>query len=75
MSIENYSYLWDKKRADFVLVKTDLGYGIVDKRERSTLLISDEELEKNIIFKMLENGKKVYDNINQAYTDVYPDTP
>ena len=31
MSIENYSYLWDKKRIDIVLVKTELGYGIVDK--------------------------------------------
>lgn len=70
MNIGNYSYLWDKKRTDFVLVKTDFGYGIVNKREQSMLLISDEELEQNIICKMLENGKKVYDNINRAYTDI-----
>ncbi|MBP3490156.1 MAG: hypothetical protein J6K53_17465 [Roseburia sp.] len=70
MSIENYSYLWNEKKADFVLVKTDFGYGIVDKKEQSMLLISDEELEQKIISKMLENGNKVYDNINQAYSDV-----
>lgn len=46
MNIENYSYLWDKKRTDFVLVKTDFGYGIVDKREQSMLL-------KNGIIKIL----------------------
>lgn len=70
MSIENYSYLWNEKKTDFVLVKTDFGYGIVDKKEQSMLLISDEELEQKIISKMLENGNKVYDNINQAYSDV-----
>ncbi len=68
MSIENYSYLWNEKKADFVLVKTDVGYGIVDKKEKAMLLISDRELEQNIISKMLENGNKIYDNINQAYT-------
>lgn len=70
MSLQNYSFLWDERGEDFVLVKTDLGYGIVDKRERTMLLISDEELELRIIEKMLENGSKVYDDINQAYADV-----
>lgn len=70
MCIENYSYLWNEKREDSVLVKTDLGYGIVDKKEHSVLLMEDEELEQRIIRKMLKNGNKVYDDINQAYADV-----
>ncbi len=70
MCIENYSYLWNEKKKDFVLVKTDLGYGIVDKREHSVLLMEDEELEQRIISKMLKNGNKVYEDINQAYADV-----
>lgn len=69
MSIQNYSFIWDEKRENFVLVKTDLGYGIVDKKEHAMLLISDEELEQRIIEKMLENGSKVYNDINQAYMD------
>ncbi len=69
MSIQNYSFLWDEKKENFVLVKTGLGYGIVDKKEHSMMLISDEELEQRIIEKMLENGSKVYDDINQAYMD------
>lgn len=70
MCIENYSYLWIEKKEDSVLVKTDLGYGIVDKREHSVLLMEDEELEQRIISKMLKNGNKVYEDINQAYADV-----
>lgn len=70
MCIENYSYLCNEKREDSVLVKTDLGYGIVDKKEHSVLLMEDEELEQRIIRKMLKNGNKVYDDINQAYADV-----
>ena len=58
MSIENYSYLWDQERTDFVLVKTELGYSIVDKMKQSVLLIEDETLEQNIIGKMLENGEE-----------------
>lgn len=70
MGIENYSYLWNEMKMDFVLVKSNLGYSIVNKKEQSMLLISDEELEKKIIYKMLENGNMIYDDINQAYKDV-----
>ena len=70
MSIENYLYLWNEKKMDFVLVKSDLGYSIVNKKEQTMLLVSDEELEQKLISKMLENGNAVYDNINQAYNDV-----
>lgn len=70
MSIENYLYLWNEKKMDFVLVKSDFGYSIVNKKEQTMLLVSDEELEQKLISKMLENGNAVYDNINQAYNDV-----
>lgn len=70
MSLENYSYLWNEKKMNFVLVKSDFGYSIVDKKEQAMLLISDEELEQKLIIKMLENGNSVYENINQAYSDI-----
>lgn len=70
MSIENYSYLWNEKKMNFVLVKSDFGYSIVDKKEQAMLMVSDEELEQKLIIKMLENGNSVYDNINQAYSDI-----
>ncbi len=70
MCIENFSYLWNERREDFVLVKTDLDYCIVDKRKQSVLLVEDEELDQRLISEMLKNGNKVYDDINQAYADV-----
>lgn len=70
MCIENFSYLWNERREDFVLVKTGLDYCIVDKRKQSVLLVEDEELDQRLISEMLKNGNKVYDDINQAYADV-----
>lgn len=70
MCIGNFSYLWNEKREDFVFVKTDLDYCIVDKRKQSMLLVEDEELDQRLISEMLKNGNKVYDDINQAYADV-----
>jgi hypothetical protein len=69
MSINEYTYLWTKKD-EFVLVNTEYGYGIVNKKEQTVLSISDEELEKQLINKMLEEGNKVYENILDAYADV-----
>ena len=70
ISIENYSYIWGEKKTDFVLVKTDLGYGIINKKEQTMLLMSDEKMEQKIVNKMLENGNKIYDDIKKAYNDV-----
>ena len=69
MSINEYTFLWTKKD-EFVLVNTEYGYGIVNKKEQTVLSISDEELEKQLINKMLEEGNKVYENILDAYADV-----
>ena len=70
MCIEDYSYLWNEKKMDFVLVKSNFGYSIVDKKEQAMLLISDEAIEQKLITKMLESGNKIYDIINQAYSDI-----
>ncbi|MCR4617772.1 MAG: hypothetical protein K5669_06260 [Lachnospiraceae bacterium] len=70
MNISEYTYLWTTKKDEFVLVNTEYGYGIVNKKEQTVLSISDEELEKQLINKMLEEGNKVYENILDAYADV-----
>jgi len=61
MNISEYEYLWDKNKAEYVLVNTEFGYGIVNKKEQTVLSISDEELEE---------GNKVYENILDAYADI-----
>ena len=70
MNIEEYKYLWESDKADWVLVNTEYGYGIVNKKTQMALLVSDDELEEAIIAKMLESGNRVYENINDAYSDI-----
>ncbi len=70
MNIDEYTYLWTTKKDEYVLVNTEYGYGIVNKKEQTVLSISDEELEEQLINKMLEEGNKVYENILDAYADV-----
>lgn len=42
MDIDEFEYVWTTRKGDFVLVKDDYGYAIVDKRERAVLLIEDD---------------------------------
>ena len=69
MNIDEYSYLWTDKKEEFVLVNTEFGYGIVNKKEQTVLAISDESLEAEIISKMMAEGNQKYDNILEAYAD------
>ncbi len=75
MEVEEYSYLWKEEKEDYVLVKPILGdeileYSIIDKKHQMMLVVEDDELAKKLIEKMLENGNKIYEDINQAYKDV-----
>ena len=73
--VENYSYLWKEKKEDYVLIKPTVGdeileYAIIDKKHQMMLMMEDNELAKKLVEKMLENGKKIYEDINEAYKDV-----
>lgn len=70
MNVNEYSYLWEEEKRDWVLVNTSYGYGIVNKRAQTALLISDDDLEEAVIDKMLAEGNAVYDDINLAYNDI-----
>ena len=69
MNIDAYQYIWKSEHSDWVLVNTEYGYGIVNKKTKMALLVSDDELEAAIIAKMLESGNRVYESINDAYKD------
>ena len=70
MNLEEYSYLWTTEKEDSVLVNTEYGYGIVNKRNHTVLSISDESISKAVVQKMLDEGNKTYENILDAYDDV-----
>ncbi len=70
ININEYDYLWSSEKEDWVLVNTSFGYGIVNKKTQSALLVSDEALESALVERMLSEGNKKYEDINDAYSDV-----
>ncbi len=70
MNIAEYEYLWTTEKADWVLVDSSYGYGIINKRTQMYLSVSDDDLEKALIEKMLTEGCNTYNNINDAYADI-----
>lgn len=70
MNLEEYKYLWEDQKEDWVLVKSETLYFIINKRTQMALLISDDSLNQAVIRKMLESGNKIYDDIEDAYNDV-----
>ena len=70
MSADKYSYTWINEKGDYVLVESEFGYSIINKRDQSMLCVSDDDLEEEIIRRMLEAGCKVYKNVLDAYADV-----
>ncbi len=70
MNIDEFKYLWTTEKDNYVLVSTEFGYGIVNKKEQTVLSISDKEINKAVVQKMLDEGNKIYENILDAYADV-----
>ena len=70
MDIEEFNFLWTTKKEDYVLVNTEFGYSIVNKKEKSVLCISDENLSQAVKQKMIVEGNKIYVDILDAYADV-----
>lgn len=68
--MENHEYLWTTEKGDWVLVNTEYGYGIINKKEQSMLMVSDPELKKTLVEKMLSEGCKTYNSLDDAYNDV-----
>lgn len=68
--MDNYEYLWTTEKGNWVLVNTEYGYGIINKKEQTMLMVSDSKLKKELVNKMLAEGCKTYDNLDNAYNDV-----
>ena len=68
--MEKHDYLWTTGKGDWVLVNTEYGYGIINKKEQSMLMVSDPELKKTLVEKMLAEGCKTYNSLDDAYNDV-----
>lgn len=70
MNIDEFSYLWTTQKEEWVLVNSDYGCFIINKKTQMMLHVDNDELEEAIIQKMLEEGNKIYKDILDAYADV-----
>ena len=70
MNLNEFSYIWEKEKSDWVLVSTEYGYSVVNRRTQMSLLVSDDILEKTIINRMLKEGNQIYASITDAYSDI-----
>lgn len=68
--MEEHKYLWTTEKDDWVLVNTPYGYGIVNKKRQSMLMVSNPELKENLINKMMAEGCKIYERLDDAYSDI-----
>ncbi|MBO4461117.1 MAG: hypothetical protein J5778_10760 [Clostridiales bacterium] len=67
--MKDHEYLWTTEKNNWVLVNTEYGYGIINKKNQSMLMVSDSDLKESLIKKMIEEGCKIYDSLDDAYSD------
>lgn len=60
MDISQYEYLWENEDYEYVLVKTPLGYLVINRITNEGLLTENEKLENEIVNKMLSKGVPIY---------------
>lgn len=68
--VDKYCYLWQ----DFnnVLVKSNFGYSIIDKKKFKIFVIENEKIESGIIKNMLHNGNPIYETIEDLKNNCSP---
>ena len=72
MDISQYEYLWTNKNYDYVLVKTTLGYLVINRVTNGVLLTENEELENEIINEMLQKGVPIYQSHKDLLNNCAP---
>lgn len=70
MNLDEFKHFWTTEKGDWVLVNTEHGYGIINKKTQMVCSISNEKLYEAVIEKMLEEGCRIYENILDAYADI-----
>ena len=68
--ISEFDYVWTTRKDDYVLVRDECGYAIVNRREQALLLIEDDKVDAAVVGRMLEAGCRIYEDILDAYSDV-----
>ena len=51
--MKEHEYLWTTEKENWVLVNSEYGYGIINKKDQTMLMVSDPELKKHLSIKCL----------------------
>ncbi len=70
MDISDYEYLWNENKEDYVLLRVDDDYMIIDRVLQMVLLIEDDDMSDRVIAKMIDEGNLIFDTLEQAYDSV-----
>lgn len=60
-AIQEFSYLWTTEQKDWVVLKTEYDYSIMNPKTKQFLLIEDEDLNNQVASMMIMQGNKVLD--------------
>ena len=70
MDISDYEYLWNEDKEDYVLLRVEEHYLIIDRVHQMVLLIEDDDMSDRVIAKMIEEESLIFDTLEQAYDSV-----
>lgn len=60
-AIQDFSYLWTTEQKDWVVLKSEYDYSILNSKTKQFLLIEDEDLNNQVASMMIMQGNKVSD--------------
>lgn len=70
MDISDYEYLWNEDKEDYVLLRVEEDYLIIDRVHQMVLLIEDDDMSDRVIAKIIEEESLIFDTLEQAYDSV-----
>lgn len=70
MDISDYENLWNKDKGDYVLLRVEDDYMIINRVRQTVLLIEDDDISDRVIAKMIEEESMIFDTLEQAYDSV-----
>lgn len=63
MNINEFKNMWTIDKEKYVLIKIENDYGIYNKVDKTGVIIEDDEMEKQVIDKMIKNGNLIVENL------------
>lgn len=64
-AIQEFSYLWTTEQKDWVVLKSEYDYSIMNPKTKQFLLIEDEDLNNQVASMMIMQGNKVIDQTEE----------